>query len=310
MALELRYSFDEGSGSAAGDSSGNSRAGVISGATFTTGQFNTALHFDGTTNAVSSSWVGITGTGAISVSFWIKTTSTNSQFIVGWGGTTTGGDRFSILINGYGRTTSDHSLMFGTSNAVSAWDGLTDLFDGNWHHVAVIKAASANYDGLLLYLDGTLVGTSIPVVSFGVSTIDVANANPVMIGTYFDGSTDPFSGDLDDVRIYSSVLSSTEITDLSSGNVSAIAHLVGTSTLRAVPGVTKQAVARLVGTSTLIAIPGRIRSHASLTGTSTLRAVPKLRVHAQLVGVATLRATPTLIKRDVWFFRSQVMGVQ
>lgn len=46
------WNFDEGSGTVAHDTSGNGYNGTVTGATWTTGKINSALSFNGPTNAV------------------------------------------------------------------------------------------------------------------------------------------------------------------------------------------------------------------------------------------------------------------
>src|SRR5687768_2102092 len=54
VGLAAAYSFDEGAGTAVGDSSGNAHTGTITGATWTTtGRFGGALSFDGTNDWVT-----------------------------------------------------------------------------------------------------------------------------------------------------------------------------------------------------------------------------------------------------------------
>src|SRR5208337_5675022 len=67
------WRFDEGSGTIAGDSSGNGNNGTIYGATWVTGKYGDALSFDGASNYVSIPYNPIFnfGTGSFSVGVWI-----------------------------------------------------------------------------------------------------------------------------------------------------------------------------------------------------------------------------------------------
>ena len=47
------WNFDEGSGTIAGDMSGNGNIGTLNGATWVSGKYETALIFDGATNYVN-----------------------------------------------------------------------------------------------------------------------------------------------------------------------------------------------------------------------------------------------------------------
>src|SRR5436309_4411865 len=74
--LVAAYSFNEGSGTAVGDSSGNNNTGTLSGATWTTaGRFGNALVFNGTSASVTvpnSASLGLTA--AMTLEAWVYPT--------------------------------------------------------------------------------------------------------------------------------------------------------------------------------------------------------------------------------------------
>ena len=53
VGLVAAYGFDEGTGTAVADSSGNGNGGTVSGATWAVGKFGTALSFDGVNDIVN-----------------------------------------------------------------------------------------------------------------------------------------------------------------------------------------------------------------------------------------------------------------
>ncbi|MCE7881907.1 MAG: hypothetical protein DYG82_14985 [Candidatus Jettenia sp. AMX1] len=69
--MQSRYTFDEGSGLVATDSSGNGNDGAIAGATWTTGKNGKALNFDGINDFVS---VPRTNQDEISIAAWFYKT--------------------------------------------------------------------------------------------------------------------------------------------------------------------------------------------------------------------------------------------
>lgn len=87
------------------------------------------------------------------------------------------------------------------NNKLSFWDGSvevstngnTDIFDGNWHHVAIVKDAIT---GVSLYVDGVLDGQE------SYSSAVVLNENPkIYIGVaHVDGRY--INADIDEVRIW------------------------------------------------------------------------------------------------------------
>src|SRR5258708_2498341 len=78
------WTFDEGSGTTAVDSSSNNNTGTIIGATYTAGRFGSGLSFNGINNYVFASEAqsgGVTGSGLDmgsrdwAVAAWVKTTN-------------------------------------------------------------------------------------------------------------------------------------------------------------------------------------------------------------------------------------------
>src|SRR5262245_59107499 len=71
------WTFDEGTGTVASDSSGHNNTGTLkNGPLWTTGKLNTALQFDGIDDYVEvANSPSLSPTSAVSVSFWIKSGS-------------------------------------------------------------------------------------------------------------------------------------------------------------------------------------------------------------------------------------------
>lgn len=82
------------------------------------------------------------------------------------------------------------------------------VFDGNWHHIAVVNTSATNS---VLYMDGVQVGTNTTAnVTFNTSV------NTVSVGAFLRsaGYIDKFYGDVDEARIYDTALSPQEIAEL------------------------------------------------------------------------------------------------
>ena len=78
------WSFNEGTGTIAGDSSGNGNTGTINGATWVDGKYGKALSFNGVNNYVE---IGDTLDPQLSdFTFisWIKTATGGSQLLIKW----------------------------------------------------------------------------------------------------------------------------------------------------------------------------------------------------------------------------------
>jgi hypothetical protein len=209
------WSFDEGSGTTALDSSGNNHSATILGATYVPGRTNTALSFTGTNSYAfisDASAGGTTGAGIDigtrnwTVAAWIKTT--NSGMVVtkmGYvGGSNPDGWGLSVCPNGTVGAVL-HKSNVGTIN-IFAGDG-QPVNDGQWRYVAVVFNRSGN---LIRYADGLATGTQYSLTSLNGQSLD--NTNQLRIGAR-DQSGDEvfFNGFIDDARIYARALSGSEI---------------------------------------------------------------------------------------------------
>ena len=134
-----------------------------------------------------------TGASDRSVTAWVKTSQNNgnAQSIFNWG-TPTATARFGLLVvNG--------TTYFVGENQDVAGSG-TPFADGAWHHVAV------TYNGFTLrvYVDAALNSAG----GFPLNT----TGRTLRIGeTAVTHGSEPFNGAIDDVRIYSVVLTAAEI---------------------------------------------------------------------------------------------------
>ena len=97
-----------------------------------------------------------------------------------------------------------------------------NMADGNWHNVilAYNDTGGTNNASSFMYVDGVDVTSSVTGVNGwsqgSVPTWSSFTTNRVNLGMYFDGTNyiDTLNGGIDQVRIYSSVLTGTDITKL------------------------------------------------------------------------------------------------
>lgn len=189
------------------DVSGNGNSGVLQSFTSTTtaiGKIGQALRFDGVNDYVDiNATVGNFGTSDFSVSAWIKTTSDDGYIIskraicgVGSFWNLRAGDGNSL----FGVLVAEIYDAGGTSITVG---GTRTIKDNQWHHVATVRSGTT----VTIYVDGTADGSGSDAVVANLSNaanLQFSN-NPCVI---------PFSGSLDDVRMYSKALSLAEIKQL------------------------------------------------------------------------------------------------
>ena len=165
-----------------------------------------ALEFDNAGDFVQiDGYKGIMGTNPFTVTAWIKT-STNGQMI-SWG-STGAGQRVEFRVNG-GR------LRFDTNGGNVQGD--TNVLDNQWHHVALTVQANSTISSgdIIFYLDGQ----DDTRASSDTDTINITSNFDVKFGQMYDFSSSRwFIGSIDDVRIYSKVLTPEEIEKTMAGD--------------------------------------------------------------------------------------------
>lgn len=172
-----------------------------------------ALQFDGVDDYVTiPGFKGIGGYSARTVDFWVYTESKISApaGFIQWGDPSTPG-RFFIV-----RTTN--SARVRISDGIDEWISDSTLIGGQWNHVAVVWPGKDvdfidDTDGLKVYVNGVLSTANSKYYAGGKIDTDTS-LNDVTIGTArnSDGSTYwPFNGKLDEIRIWDTALTSTDI---------------------------------------------------------------------------------------------------
>ena len=199
VGLVAAFAFNEGAGTIVQDASGHGHAGTIEGASWTTGRYGRALHFNG-----ADSWVTIPGapdfdfTSAFTLMAWVyPTPGFGVQVIV-----TKEGERGGYTL--HLKNTRGHpeaSIYAGGQMLAAEGSG---LWANAWIHMAV------SFDGtrLRLFVNGMEVARQ------RVSGMLEVSGGPLRIG----GSSlwrEFFRGRIDEVRIYNRALNGAEIqTDL------------------------------------------------------------------------------------------------
>ncbi|MFO1098478.1 MAG: Ig-like domain-containing protein [Xanthobacteraceae bacterium] len=204
VGLAAAYGFDEGAGTIASDASGHANtANLQNGVAWVAGQHGTAASFDGVNDYISipnSASTNISG-NALTISMWInpQPLASGDSVVVGKFWNTTMSSpyyQYGLELGGGNRT----DFYIGTSSGpLTALNGTTLPFN-QWSYLAI------TFDGAQVrtYVNGTLANTQALTASI------TARGNSMNIGA--DTSTQQiYKGTLDDLRIYSRVLTQTEI---------------------------------------------------------------------------------------------------
>jgi len=199
-ALVGWWTFDEGSGNIAADSSGNGNDGTLNGPVEWTadGKIGGAMKFTGPYNYIQiQDSPSLDMTREITIAAWINPSWTGNNRILQK--SSGGGDNQYRLLKEWGDNMVFH--LPGLSPDRLEFPGLPTL--GEWTHLA------ATYDGssMKVYYDGVVVGEQDSSGQLGTSD------GTLCIGTKHETAPagDEFNGMLDDVRIYNRALTQSEI---------------------------------------------------------------------------------------------------
>ena len=208
QGLVLNFSFDEGSGDVAEDTSGNGHDGVIDKPTWVDGKFGKALQFAG---AGSGTFVTVESTDALNVNectfmAWINAeTWEGTRQIVGKSvhGGCSGRAQYGLFSEG-----GTFKLRFETEGGRA--DINADLPEtGKWLHVAFTNDG----EKAVLYIDGEISAEG--DIPGALKSID----DPLRIAQDCDRPNNVFTGMIDEVRLWNRALSQDDINilkDLSS----------------------------------------------------------------------------------------------
>jgi len=191
--------------------------------------------FDGTSDYVSQGNTGIgyfglndVSMGPWTVSVWFKTSFSSSyQWL--WSIYDAGYSDWARIFLGIGA--SGYSIIYQTNSTPFAWDGTmgvggtganpyigqaaggasNPLCDGNWHHVSVTCEGASSTGKLKLYVDGSLAST-------GTQATAVVDPDRIQrVSGYDYNDTLNFNGNVAQVTLIKSELSTTDITSLYNG---------------------------------------------------------------------------------------------
>ncbi len=204
-AVLAGYSFDEGTGTVATDSSGRGLTGTLfGGATWGPGKYNSSVRLNGNNQYVAlGNPPALRLTGSMTVSAWINSSAfpgDDAAVVSRRGGI---GMQLDTTID-RGPRTIGFKLTNSAGNDMFRY-GATAMQAGTWYHIAGVYNASTS--SLDVYLNGVLDNGAL------VGTVTSAQQNSpddVFIGRRASGGFE-FIGGIDDVRIYDRALTPAEI---------------------------------------------------------------------------------------------------
>ena len=173
-----------------------------------TGVINSSMSFDGTDDyfTVANDSLLNPGVGDFSFTMWVKNTG-NDTAINSLITRYSGGDGYLFRITAVG---IPQIQIYGDTTQIVT-SSTTDIgADSTWHHLAfTVDRDSAT--GLDIYIDGVESAYSAQGDISALNGVTIAPSSSLFIGLEYDGSSFPFAGQIDDVRIFNYDLTSAQI---------------------------------------------------------------------------------------------------
>lgn len=195
--LEVWLKFDDGTGTAATDSSGNGRNGTLTnGPTWGTGQVNGCVVLDGSNDRVTFVAAPVGSATTFTIGCWVRTTSlANTQAV--YGETEAGGNvRHFCQLSTSGNLAYDNFAPSGGSISSSG-----TVSTNTWTHLCWVRNGAT----LTFYKNGSSSGSGSPDTFSGTTPTEFA------VGFR---NAQPFVGSIDEFRVYSRALSGSDVTEL------------------------------------------------------------------------------------------------
>jgi alpha-L-arabinofuranosidase len=264
-ALAGHWALDEGSGTAAADSSGAGNTGTLgSGVGWTSGQVGSgAVTVDGTANgAIDIPSPVVDTSGSFTVSAWVKLNKVSgSQTVLSVDGTNISG-YFLQLSGTTGKWAFTRRDADSTSATETRADGNAVVTANTWYHLVGVDDTAAGT--LTLYVDGQAQSTSTYT-----SAWQATGHMRIGRGKWGGKAADLVNGAVDDVQVYSGAMNASQVTELDHTAHWALNEGSGTTAADS-SGAGRTATLGSAATWTT----GQVGSHAlSLNGTSSATAV-------------------------------------
>jgi hypothetical protein len=187
-----------------------SQAIIVSTAATTIASINNdaAMSFNGTDQYVDAGDFSLNASEG-TVSAWIKSTNTSAfQMIIG---KTTGGAGNDQLQFRTESTTGKVRVTLFYSGGYTILDSTATVLDGNWHHVAFTYSSS----GMNIYIDGSASGSN----TTNVTPLSTSTESFMIGARKISAPNSFFNGEIDEVAVFDSKLSSCDIKGIYEGSI-------------------------------------------------------------------------------------------
>lgn len=205
------WKFNETSGTTAADSSGNAYHGT----TVYSPTWNPDGKSTGAITLIADANDRVTLPAAVAhnasdftFAAWFRTTKTTGSNAILSGANSSNNNELTLYLANAGATVTFTTGENASSNV--SWNLSSSLADGTWHHVAVVR--NDVNDKVTLYIDGESKGeltTTLSTLTIDTGGLVLGEEQDTVGGAFT--TAEAFAGSLDDVRIYRSALTATDV---------------------------------------------------------------------------------------------------
>lgn len=159
------------------------------------------LTFNGTSTFITCGTSDRGITQRVTLEAWIKTSSYNNQWVIGKYSDQFGEEKGYCLATWYGQAIVAGRAL--TGNYLTSGFSTTRVDDNRWHHLAGV----IDNNVWRIYVDGILESS----VTHSYTNGNLTNSEPLLIGDYHSHRSRPFTGEIDEVKIWRTALTETQI---------------------------------------------------------------------------------------------------
>lgn len=210
----LVLKLDEQSGSIAGDASPGQHDGTLVDAPVwqpNSGIDGGSLEFAGGNDAVTLPAAALDTQDDVSVSLWFKTSSQASTQAILSAANSGLASEFAVLLE-QGTVAADTVRVHAGAGESFVWTRDKSLADGLWHHLVIVRNVTAS--SIKLYLDGQEVGSQSFAAQPGALNVEAITLGQKHTSVSAYDGTAAFVGQLDEIRIYGSLLGDGQVSEL------------------------------------------------------------------------------------------------
>jgi hypothetical protein len=190
------WKLDENTSTAANDSSGNGNGLTLTNTpSWVVGKYGSGVLFSGSNQHLlraDDPDFDFADDASMTVETWLKHGTASAQEVILSKYNEAG---YKIIMESDGDITCalDYDSTWTPTDSATSTASTYD--DDAWHHIACVKTSASSLD---LYIDGVLVATDASLTA----TNTLTNSDPLYVGIDADGTSNDFTGRLDEVRIY------------------------------------------------------------------------------------------------------------